>query len=281
MYFDHSNLEDMMNVPKMMIGTFRNNNYQELFDVVCAAVECGFTGFDTAPSYKSEKVLGRAIHEAAQKYGLGRKDFFISDKIDAWQMQECNGDIRRYVDEAMNQMDIEYIDLLLIHWPIPEYMDRTWKCFEKLYGSGIVKSIGICNLRVRHLEKYIQYDIPPQFLQIERHPLRTCQQELKFCKDHGIKVMSYSPICQMDTRLRNSKILQRIAEKYDKNIGQVILRWHIDTECIPVFMSKKKNRIKENLDIFDFHLEKDEIDEISSLNENYKIFLESWGCLGF
>ena len=85
----------------------------------------------------------------------------------------------------------------------------------------------------------------------------------------------------MDTRLRNSKILQRIAEKYDKNIGQVILRWHIDTECIPVFMSKKKNRIKENLDIFDFHLEKDEIDEISSLNENYKIFLESWGCLGF
>ena len=153
MYFDHSNLEDMMHMPKMMIGTFRNNNYQELLDVVCAAVECGFTGFDTAPSYKSEKVLGKAINEAAQKYSLDRKDFFISDKIDAWQMQEGDGDIRRFVDEAISQMNIDYIDLLLIHWPIPEYVDSTWKCFEKLYESGIVKNIGICNLRVRHLKK--------------------------------------------------------------------------------------------------------------------------------
>ena len=221
--------------------------------------------------------MGKAINEAAQKYSLDRKDFFISDKIDAWQMQEGDGDIRRFVDEAISQMNIDYIDLLLIHWPIPEYVDSTWKCFEKLYESGIVKNIGICNLRVRHLKKYIQYDIHPQFLQIERHPLRTCIQELEFCKEHGIKVMSYSPICQMDTRLKNSKILQRLAEKYNKNIGQVILRWHIDTGCIPVFMTKKAKRVKENLDIFDFHLEKEEIDEISSLNENYKNFFLNHG----
>lgn len=270
-----------MDVPKIMIGTFRNNNYQELFDVVCAAVESGFTGFDTAPSYKSEKALGKAISEAAKKYGLDRKDFFISDKIDAWQMQEGNGDIRKYVTDAISKMDVDYIDLLLIHWPIPEYMDSTWTCFEKLYQEGVVKNIGICNLRVRHLQKYIRYDIPPQFLQIERHPLRTCLQEIEFCKEHGIRVMSYSPICQMDIRLRNSMILQKLSEKYDKNIGQVILRWHVDTDCIPVFMSKKTNRVKENLDIFDFQLDKEEIDAISSLNENYKIFLESWGCLGF
>lgn len=270
-----------MNVPEIMIGTFRNNNYQELLGVVRTAVESGFTGFDTAPSYKSETALGKAINEIAQKYSLSRKDFFISDKIDAWQMQDGNGDICRYVYEAINKMNIDYIDLLLIHWPIPEYMDSTWKCFEKLYENGIVKSIGICNLRVRHLEKCIQYDIPPQFLQIERHPLRTCRPELEFCKEHGIRVMSYSPICQMDTRLKNSKTLQLLSEKYDKDIGQVILRWHIDTGCIPVFMSKKINRIKGNLDIFDFYLENEEINAISSLNENYKIFLESWGCLGF
>ena len=122
-----------MHVPKIMLGTFRNNNYQELFDVVCAAVESGFTGFDTAPSYKSEEALGKAINDAAKRYGLDRKDFFISDKIDAWQMQEGNGDIRKYVLDATSKMNVDYIDLLLIHWPIPEYMDSTWKCFEKLY----------------------------------------------------------------------------------------------------------------------------------------------------
>ena len=93
--------------------------------------------------------------------------------------------------------------------------------------------------------------------------------------------MSYSPLCQMDERLRTNKKLKQISEKYGKNIGQVILRWHIDTGCIPVFMSRKPDRVKENLDIFDFSLTKEEIKIISSLNENYKLFLESWGCLGF
>lgn len=270
-----------MDAPEIMLGTFRNNDYQELLKVVQAAVECGFTGFDTAPSYRSEEVLGKAINEVARSYGLDREDFFISDKIDAWQMQENNGDIRKHVDDAINKMKVGYLDLLLIHWPVPEYIDNTWKCFERLYEVGIVKHIGICNLRVRHLKKYIRYDIPLQYLQIERHPLRTSEKEVKYCREHGIKVMSYSPLCQMDERLRTNKKLKQISEKYGKNIGQVILRWHIDTGCIPVFMSRKPDRVKENLDIFDFSLTKEEIKIISSLNENYKLFLESWGCLGF
>ena len=178
-------------------------------------------------------------------------------------------------------MNVDYLDLLLIHWPIPEYMDNTWKCFEQLYKEEVISHIGICNLRVRHLEKYTRYDIPLQYLQIERHPLRTSEQEVQYCREHGIKVMSYSPLCQMDERLRTNKKLKLISEKYGKNIGQVVLRWHIDTGCIPVFMSRKPDRVKENLDIFDFSLTKEEVKIISSLNENYKLFLESWGCIGF
>lgn len=270
-----------MEIPQLMIGTFQNNNYQELFNVVNTAVKRGFTGFDTAPSYKSEKALGQAITEVSKIHNLTRTDFFISDKIDAWQMQEGNGNIRKYVKEAVDKMNVEYLDLLLVHWPIPEYMSQTWKCFETLYSEGIVKNIGICNLRVRHLLKYTQYDIPPQYLQIERHPLRTCVEEVNYCKEHNIKIISYSPLCQMDKRLQDSEILRHIASKYQKSIGQIVLRWHIDTGTIPVFMSKKPKRIEENLDIFNFRLTETEIQDISSLNQNYKIFLESWGCLGF
>lgn len=270
-----------MEIPQLMVGTFQNNNYSELLNVVCAAVECGYTGFDTAPSYKSEVALGMAIHEAGKRYNLSRDKFFISDKIDAWQMQEGNGDIRKFVTEAILKMDIGYVDLLLVHWPVPEYLDNTWKCFEQLYIEGLVKNIGICNVRVRHLKKCIEYNITPQYIQIERHPLRTCEAELDFCREHNIKVMSYSPICQMDERLKHSEILQRLSLKYKKNIGQIILRWHIDTGCIPVFMSKKPDRVRKNLDIFDFYLTEDEINDISSLNIRYKLFLESWGCAGF
>lgn len=270
-----------MEIPPIMLGTFQNRNYDELFGMVNAAVSEGFTGFDTAPSYKSEESLGKAIKEVSSIYGLKRQNFFISDKIDAWQMQEGNGDIQCFVDDAIKKMDIDYFDLLLIHWPIPEYLDKTWKSFEKLYNEGVVKNIGICNLRVRHLQKVINYNIPPQFVQIERHPLRTCVNELNFCLNHRIRFMSYSPMCQMDSRLKDNDMLVSIAKKYKKNVGQIILRWHLDTNSIPVFMSKSPTRVKDNLDIFDFSLTSDEISLVSSLNQNYKIFLESWGCLGF
>lgn len=270
-----------MNIPQILLGTYKNNKYSELLNSVAAAVECGFTGFDTAPSYKSETELGKAIKDCSVQYNLSRKDFFISDKIDAWQMQEGNGDVQKYVDEVILKMDIDYIDLLLIHWPIPEFLDQTWRNFEKMYKEGIVKNIGICNLRLRHLKQVVNYRIPPQYLQIERHPLRICEQELAFCQKNNIKVISYSPLCQMNQKLIENIDLRQLAKKYNKSIGQIILRWHLDTCCIPVFMSKKTSRVKENFDIFDFSLSPNEIETINSLNENYKIFLESWGCAGF
>ena len=121
----------------------------------------------------------------------------------------------------------------------------------------------------------------PEFIQIERHPLRICQKEMDYCREHGITVMSYSPLCRMHPDIRNNQYMQSLSEKYGKNIGQIILRWQIETNAIPVFMSKKPNRIKENAEIFNFNLTSDEVERINSLNQNYKIFLESWGCPGF
>lgn len=275
------NNRDTQMMPSLMLGTYQNNNYNELFNMVNTAVECGYTGFDTAPSYKTEDLLGKVIKECALSNGLSREDFFISDKIDAIQMQAGNGNIKPFIEDAISKMQVEYLDLLLIHWPVPEYIERTWDCMANLKESGLVKHIGMCNLRTRHLEKYSSMGAPIEYLQIERHPLRICSSEMDYCQENNIQVMAYSPMCQMDERLKNNEILADLSDNYSKSIGQIILRWHLDSGSTPVFMSRKSNRVKENLDIFDFNLKKEEIESINSLNINYKLFLESWGCLGF
>lgn len=265
----------------IVIGTFQTGTLHELYQIVKAGVESNFMSFDTAPSYHTEKNLGDAIANLSVTYHLQREQFEIIDKIDAWQMQKTNGNIAPYVYSSIEQMDINYIDLLLIHWPIPEYMDATWKTFEQLFEEGVVKSIGVCNVRKRHLKRFTNYNIKPQYIQIERHPLNTCEDTIRYCREHGINILAYSPLCRMDERLKKDEYLRIIANNHHKNIGQVILRWHIDTGVTPVFMSKKPERIKENLNIFDFKLSDEEISYINSMNQNYKLFLESWGCPGF
>jgi len=147
-----------------------------------------------------------------------------------------------------------------------------------LKEEGKVKAIGICNVRVRHLEDYANKSIIPDFVQIERHPLNTCHEEVSYCHEHNIHIMAYSPLGRMLADIRKSETLKSIAESHGKTIGQVILRWHIDTGVIPVFGTRKEKRLKENTDLNDFSLSQDEISQIEEMNSNTKIFLESWGC---
>jgi diketogulonate reductase-like aldo/keto reductase len=151
----------------------------------------------------------------------------------------------------------------------------------RLKKSGMVKQIGICNVRMRQLEKMKKWEVVPDIIQIERNPLRVCASETKFCREQGFLLQAYSPLCKMDTRIRDSEILKKIAEKYAKNIGQIVMRWHIDSGYIPIFTSTKPMRVKEYLDIFDFQLSSEEILEINSLNEDYKMYLEACACPGF
>lgn len=269
-----------MQVP-LVIGTFGNTKYSDLQKVVDTGLDCGIKAFDTAPSYGTERMLGKALRNCSMLHHITRENLFVSDKVDAWQMQRSNGDVRFYVEKAIKEMNIQYLDILFVHWPVEEYLQSTWDSMQKMKEDGLVKDIGICNVRKRHLEKWKKLGIDPKFVQIERHPLRTCQDDMQYCKEQGITVFSYSPLCRMHPKLKESPLLREIAEKYGKNIGQVILRWHIDSGTTPVFMSKNPQRIKQNVDLFDFSLSKEEIKKVDGLDCNYKIFLESWGCPGF
>lgn len=260
-------------------GTYKQSDKNVLMRTIDEALKANIRLFDTAPSYHTEKILAKSLRNSMVRYGIKRHEIYLIDKIDAWQMQK--GDIKRTIEIALSEMGMDYIDVLLIHWPIPEFFFQTWQQMISLKEIGLVKNIGVCNVRVRQLQELIKEYNKPDFVQVERHPLWTCKKDIDFFLNNQIKVMTYSPLCRMDVRLASSPTLKKIADKYGKTIGQVILRWHIESKCIPVFSSHKVERIQENINIFDFSLDPKEISEIDNLNQDLKISLESWGCPGF
>lgn len=269
----------MLKAPWIFMGTFQNRDNDLLLENVQAGLNCNVMGYDTAPSYKSEKSLGKVVKTLITQEKVKRDELFISDKIDAWQMQEGNGDVRVYIEDALQKMQLSYFDLILIHWPIAEYLYPTYKCLLNMKEEGLIRNIGVCNVRLGHLQR-IQSNIGvlPDFIQNEIHPLNTCDEVVDWCNEHHVHIMAYSPLCRMNTKILESPILMELSSKYSKTIGQIVLRWHLERNVIPVFMTHNPKRIVENTAIRDFTLEKKEVKSINMMNENYKIFLESNGC---
>lgn len=272
---------EKVNLQILGMGVSSSKVFDSAYKVIREGISGGICRFDTAPSYGTENILGKILAKCSKELGLKREDLHIQTKVDAWQMQENNGDVKKHIIMSMNKMGVTYFDALLIHWPVPEYLDATWMHMVELKQEGLVREIGICNVRMRHLRKFEKWKLPPEIIQIERNPLRICMDEVKFCIDHGIKIQAYSPLCKMDTRIRDNEDLIKIASKYKKNVGQIVLRWHIDTGVMPIFTSSKPNRVKEYTDIYDFMLTADEIEKINEINEDYKIYLEACVCPGF
>ena len=265
---------------RMMFGTGASSakNLEGLYSPVESALRSGICGFDTAPSYGTEDVLSKVLKRAMQENGISRESIFIQSKIDPPQMQA--GRIEEDLIELLKRMELDYLDSLLVHWPVCEYMDRTWSAFVRLKERRLVRYIGICNVRTRQMRDIMAYPVKPDIIQIERHPLRVCNEEIEICKNNGWIVQAYSPLCKMCSGIRESAVLKEIARKHGASIGQVVLRWHIDSDVIPVFTSTKDGRVKEYAAIKNFSLTDEEIDRINGLNQDYKMYLESLVCPG-
>lgn len=273
----------MDNFPSMFFGTGASapKDAGQLKAIIKTALKNGIMGFDTAPSYKSEVLLAEALKEGMKENNISRDDIFIQTKIDAWQMQKGAVEVKNCVEKVLIDMGLDCIDSLLVHWPVPEYFDATWKAFVDMKKQKMVKYIGVCNVRKRQLLSFLNYDVMPEIVQIERNPLMTFVDEIKLCKQNNIFVQSYSPLCKMDNRIAESPVLYDLSHKYSKSIGQVVLRWHVDTGVSPIFTSTKAERVNEYSKIYDFSLTSDEVEKINGLNENYKMYLEAWACPGF
>lgn len=260
-------------------GASSFKDQEGLYSVCEIAISNDILCFDTAPSYGTEEVLSRCLLALVKEKGISREDLTIQTKIDPIQMY--NEDVEKYFIQKLKSMGLEYIDVLLIHWPVYKYFRQTWDSMLNLKHAGLAKRIGICNLRFAHLKELESQGIVPEVLQIERHPLNTFEAERNFCVEHQIDLQDYSPLCKMHPLIRDNKVLKEMSRKYRKSVGNIILRWHLDTNAIPIFTSKKISRIEEYSEIEDFRLSSIDITYINSLNINYKLYLESLVCPGF
>lgn len=248
--------------------------------VIACALGQGIRRFDTAPSYGTEELLGKILEEQCAAQGIPREEIRFQTKIDAWQMQDGGGkNVAEHAENALRKLRTERLDTLLIHWPVPRYMEETWRQMRGLKEKGIVKRIGICNVRMRQLREYIVFG--PDVIQIERHPLNVFSEEVDFCRRNGLEIQAYSPLCKMDSRIRDSETIREIMERHGKDQGQVVLRWHLDTGVIPVFTTTKPERLAGYMQLDGFSLADEEIEAINRMNVNYKIYLESVSCPGF
>lgn len=256
-------------------------DYPVMKTLVTAGMQIGFRAFDTARDYGNEHIVGKVLKECMSEQGLKREEIFITTKIG--NGQQALGNIEEQVDISLKNLQTDYIDLWLMHWPYPGHYVETWRKMEKVYKSGKVRAIGLANCRVRHFEHLFSggVEVMPHCIQMELHPMRTAEDIVSYLRKKDIAIQAYSPLCRMMPRIRENEALKAIALRHDKSVGQVILRWHIQNHTVPVFKSLKPKRLAENFDIFDFFLSQDEMREIASLDEDYKFHLESASCPGY
>ena len=256
-------------------------DYPQMKALVTEGLKVGFRAFDTARDYGNEPIVGRVMKECLAEQGLKREDIFITTKIGNGQQRL--GNIEEQIDISLRNLQTDYVDLWMMHWPYPGYYVDTWHKMEKVYKSGKVRAIGMANYRVRHFDHLFEagVEVMPHCVQMELHPMRTADDIVAYCKERDIAIQAYSPLCRMIAKIRDSKELQEIAANHGKSIPQVILRWHIQNKTVPVFKTLKPHRLKENFDIFGFELADDEMKMVASLDEDYKYHLESASCPGY
>lgn len=227
--------------------------------------------FDTSMAYgQSEIVIGKTL----KKYK--REDYFIVTKL--CNRSQYDGNIRKAMEESLRRLNVEYVDMYLMHWPVTDIYLNSWKEMEKLYEEGLCKAIGVCNCEVNHLNELEKVaNIIPAVNQIECHPLFTQDSLREYCNEKNIKVMAYTPTARMDERLRKTVIVP-IAKKYNKSMAQIILRWHIQIGNIPIVNSNNPKHIIENMDIFDFELTEDEVAKILRININSRLRYDPNNC---
>lgn len=242
-------------------------------NVLSESLRTGYRLIDYSNSYGD----GRLIMKAIQQSGINRKDIFIISR--ASNPKQYSHQVREEFMQSLSKLGVDYIDLYMFHWPVPDYYIETYKEIEELYKEGLVKNIGICNCHQHHIEAILkECEIKPVVNEIEVHPLFTQKSLVKYCQDHDIRVIAYTPLAINDYRLRNSKILRGIADKYHKNFCQIVLRWHIQNGIIPIPYSFNPKHNQSNFEVFDFELKDEEMTAIDGLNYNCRLRYDPDNC---
>lgn len=255
-------MNDGHRIPQIGLGTWPLND-REVADAVVSAVEAGYRHIDTAVKYGNEAGVGEGIRAS----GLSREEFFVTTKLDG----EFQGEDRAVagLEGSLKRLNMDYVDLLLIHWPLPRRGDfiSTWKTFERLQAQGKARSIGVSNFKPSHLEQLMwSSDVVPAVNQIQLNPSVNRSADCAYHEHHGIVTESYSPL-GAGSGLLFAPVLQRLARKHGKTESQMVLRWHVQQGLVAIPKSADPQRMKENIDVFDFVLDDEDLAAINTLDE--------------
>ena len=300
-------LSNGLRIPSIGMGTYPlkgNILSNAVYEAYCA----GYRLFDTADNYYNEGDLGESLLRLYSRTDARREDLFLVSKLSDelykpgtlgggsnkglyfWKNSPAmrgEGAVRKIVRQkianTLKCLRTERLDLLLMHWPYPDFFEEIWYEMEKLYQEGIVMAIGVCNCRERHLERLrSSCSIFPMVNQFESSPVNTKVSLVNYCKTHGVHIMIYSPL--MSLRLKSKAEYQaclgKLASKYHKEKAQIILRFDVQRGFTPIPKSAHAERLRENMSIFDFELSHEEMDMLLNFNDNVQYMPESKSCPG-
>ncbi|TKD71397.1 aldo/keto reductase [Pseudalkalibacillus hwajinpoensis] len=257
-------LHNGVEMPTLGLGVWKMENNDEVKTAVNAAIDAGYKAIDTAAAYKNEEGVGAAIKENSTP----REDLFITSKV--WNDDQGYESTLKAFEDTVTKLGVETLDLYLIHWPVEGKYKETWKAMEKLYKDGRIRAIGVSNFHPHHLEDLIKdAEIKPMVNQVEFHPLLNQQELRDYCKKHSIQMEAWSPLAQ--GKLLDHDVVKHIGEQHGKSTAQVIIRWDLEHEVVTIPKSSNPERIKQNFDVFDFELTKDDIRAIDELNQNERM----------
>ena len=265
-------LSNGVEIPCIGFGTWQTPDGDVCVSSVLSAIEAGYRHIDTAQGYGNEESVGLAV----KKSGIDRKDLFITSKL----TNSEHGYERTLAafEETMKKLDMDYLDLYLIHWPNPiafrdhwqEANAGTWKAFEELYKAGRIRAIGISNFRPHHIEELMKTaTVAPMVNQIRLCPGETQDEVVDYCRSHNIQLEAYSPLGV--GKIFEVPEMKALAEKYGKSMAQICIRWSLQRGYLPLPKSVTPSRIKENTQVFDFELEAADVQLIADLK----------GCVGY
>lgn len=258
-------LNDGNTIPQLGLGVYKVG--QDIgVELVKTALDLGYRRIDTASIYDNEIEVGGGIRQS----GIAREEIFVTTKI--WNDRQGYHDALEAIDEGLARLNIGYVDMLLIHWPVPrqnKFVD-TWRAFEETVATGRVRSIGVSNFHPQHIEQLVEHaQILPSINQVEMHPALQ-QTEVRVANEkYGIKTEAWSPLGR--GMFSENPLINEIAKNHGKTAAQTVLRWHIQLGNLVIPKSSNPVRLAENIDVFDFSLSADEMEQIKSLDSGHRI----------